>query len=197
MTATSACLVELEALRERLSGIIRELKHAERMIEVFDVIAPVVPAQVASAAPAKVASKAFAAQPPSPAGPARGKRAEAEEKILALLRRAGEPLKPIAIIRGTKLPRSRVFGLLPSLMGRHLVLRAGTGRACTSGLAQPRPGAVAGTQAAPPVGPSSANGSTGGNGRQASSAPFEVAWNGTKDRSGEAPSLLPPRERRA
>ena len=50
----------------------------------------------------------------------------------------------------------------------------------------PRPGAVAGTQAAPPVGPPSANGTP----------QFETVWNGTKERNGEAPSILPPRERK-
>ena len=204
MTATSACLVELEALRERLTGIIRELKHAERMVDAFDLDAATPTPPVASTTLiVKPTARAVARPAPERAIPPRAQQPN-DVKVIAAMDRLGQDqgdgwATVDVIARAAKLVKGTVYGRLTRLMaagrieqrmeGKHALYRR---RAHHGTSTQLRPGAVAGTPAAPPVGPPSANGSK--------SAPqcgdFDVAWNGTKERNGEAPSILGPRERK-
>lgn len=201
MTATSACRIELEALRERLSAIIHELKHVERMIEAEDnlylvtlhgreTVVPLDRVPPKGSPPASISTKLITVATTRATSPN-------DAKVLSALTGQGW-LRIDEVIKRAKLPKGTAYTRLTRLHGsgqvetqtegRRTLYRLATKRAAAS--PQPRSGAGAGTQAAPPAGPPPTNG------RQASSGGFEIAWNGTKERNGEAPSILPPRERK-
>ena len=198
MTAIAPCLIELEALRERISTVIATLRSLNRAIEVLDAVERpelsskvlMTPAVMTVYAPQPVL-KAPAPRASATASPA--KQYPNDAKVRAALTGQWQTVEDIA--KRAKLPKGTAYTRLTRLCGAGEVATRREGKRTlyrpADMPAQLRPRAVAGTQAAPPAGPSSANG------RQASSAEFEVAWNGTKERNGDAPSILPPRERRA
>jgi hypothetical protein len=175
VTATSACRIELEALRERLSTIIHDLRMAERMIDAFEVPATP-PATPCPRPPAKTVVAAV----PTPG------LSDDARKIQKVVAATPDPLTIREIVQRAKLPLDRVRVALKALVRADGVQALGATSARVYTAITPRPGAVAGTQAAPPVGPPPATGTP----------QFETVWNGTKERNGDAPQLLPPRERK-
>ena len=201
MTAIAPCLIELEALRERISTVIATLRSLNRAIEALDALEPTGPSVKVMMSldgktitdvskplmpPIKAPARASATAPPA-------KQYPNDAKVRAALTGQWQTVEDIA--KRAKLPKGTAYTRLIRLCGAGEVATRREGKRTlyrpADKPAQLRPRAVAGTQAAPPAGPPSANG------RQASSAEFEVAWNGTKERNGDAPSILPPRERRA
>ena len=197
MTATSACRIELEALRERLSTIIQELKHVERMFDAEGMPSTLALGSASSAITSDRVPPTRSVAALHHSTPTTRGSSPNDAKVVAALTGQGW-MRIEEITTRTKLPKGTAYTRLTRLSGhgrvetrtegRRTLYRLATRRTASS--PPLRPGAVAGTQAAPPVGPPSANG------RQASSG-FEVAWNGTKERNGEAPTILPPRERKA
>lgn len=192
MTATAACRIELEALRERLSTIIQELKHVERMFDAEGMAVTLAPGSASSAITSDRVPPTRSAAAIKDSTPTSRVSSPNDAKVVAALTAQGW-MRIEEIATRTKLPKGTAYTRLTRLHGTGEVVTRSEGKRTLYRLAgtstQLRPRAGAGTQAAPPVGPPSANG------RQASSG-FEVAWNGTKERNGEAPSILPPRERK-
>ena len=191
MTATSACRIELEALRERLSVLIHELKVAERITDAFDgpasVVVPGVRAErVDPPAPEPVngtGTKTVAATSPGPTDAPR-------TAILQTLRAYGTPVSLAVLMKG--LGKSGYFlkPHLDALIRLGGVVKSGKTSSTRYALSPKlRSGPAAGT----PSGPA---GGSGPDHRSAAPGGFEVAWNGTKERNGEAPSILPAREQR-
>lgn len=113
--------------------------------------------------------------------------------IIHALGAASAPMSPLDVIRVTKLPRWRVMRALLDMHASGQIAKIGQHHGAKYALlSAPRPGAAAGTQAAPPAGPSSASGSP----PKSDTGNFEVAWSGTKERNGTAPTITGPRERR-
>ena len=187
MTAIDAAILELEAHREHVCLVIATLRRFARVVEdahlpgeelVGAVAKPVAPLTTPPQATPHVAT---------------AKAYPNDAKVRQAL--TGEWQTVESVAHRAKLPKGTAYQRLSRMHGTGEVATRSEGKRTLYRLArvpaQPRPRAVAGTQAAPPVGPPSANG------RHASTGDFEVAWNGTKERNGEAPSILPPRERRA
>jgi hypothetical protein len=204
MTAIGAAIIELKAHCEHTWEIIRALERFAKVVEDAHGATPAVtPADVHTMVDrlADVGALKTALRKPSAKARAKTNGRQQPAKvaftpgaaILSALGSAATPLDGQALRRQSGLKDSRFYYTLNRLMADGAVCRVGTQK--RGGLYQlahqPRPGAVAGTQAAPPVGPSPATGSRKGDG------PFETVWTGTKERNGEAPSLLPPRERRS
>jgi len=186
MTATAACRVELEALRERLSAIIRELAHAERLVAVYDlsVEPPAAPDFAPDPQPQRRVTARAKAAPAKPNGQPHPRTGPATyaggADIISALGAAREPMSPTHLIRVTKLPRWRVMKTLLLMHATGQLVKVGKNRSAKYALpSAPRSGAVAGTRALLPGGPPSASGGD-----------FEVAWNGTKERTGQAPPIL-------
>lgn len=221
MTAISAAIVELKAHCEHTWEVIRSLERFARVVEeAHEKAATAVQVSTAfvdfpepatrptrrvkgkgkaakKAAPVKAAAATPAKTNGTPAHAGSGAQTATYAGGAAIIGRlgvAGDPLSPTDLIRLTKLPRWRVMKTLLLMHASGQLAKVGARRSAKYALpTKPRSGAAAGTQAAPPVGPPSANG------RQASSGGFEVAWNGTKERNGEAPPILSAagRERKA
>jgi hypothetical protein len=172
MTAIDAAIVELEAHREHVCQAIRMLRRFAQVVE-----------EAHEPTPNPVPDRAEDT-PPSEATPASPLVAIAEA-----LRISGQPLRSIDLCARTALPRETVREGLRELVTRSVVRASGKTSARVYTMARPRQGTAAGTQAALSVGPSPANGTPT---RDA----MTVVWNGTKERNGDAPSILPPRERR-
>jgi len=208
MTAIGAAIIELKAHCEHTWEIIRALERFAAVVEDAHEkaasAAPVTTALVACPEPATRTARPAKPQPaakkvaakPAPAKP-NGKPAATGAypvgaAIISALGAHRGPMSPKALVTATKLPRWRVMRTLLDMHASGQLAKVGTRRGATYALHnKPRSGAAAGTQAAPPVGPPSANG------RQASPGGFDIAWSGTKERNGEAPSILPPRERKS
>lgn len=201
MTAIAPCLIELEALRERISTVIATLRSLDRAIEVLDAVerpevsvkALMTPAGLTITDVSKPPAQVLKAPTPRASATATPtKQYPNDAKVRQALTGQWQTVEDIA--KRAKLPKGTAYTRLSRLQSAGEVATRPEGKRMLYRLAgtpaQLRPRAVAGTQAAPPAGPSSANG------RQALGG-FEVAWNGTKERNGEAPSILPPRERRA
>ena len=176
MTAISAAIIELEAQRERLGILITELRRHERAIEASYPDMP----PVKQVLPAPPTQKRV-----GPMG-----LSDDAIKLRKLIQASEDPLSTPDLVRMSRLPVDRVRIALKSLVANLDIRATGATSARRYSSVQPRPGAVAGTPAAPPVGPSPANG------RHAQPEAFEVVWTGTKERNGDAPSILPPRERK-
>ena len=225
MTGIVAAIIELKAHCRHASELIASLERFAVVVEDAHAPVPTVPpsatptptvtvaaaettrrtpaASVRATSPRKANGK-LAKPPAKPARPGKVGRAAAAftagAEILRILGARAEPLAPKDIIRLTKLPRWKGMKLIIELANAGSLVRIGHHRNATYTLAHhPRSGAAAGTQAAPPAGPSPTNGSTPAHPRVAASAApapggFEVAWNGTKERNGDAPSLVGDRE---
>jgi hypothetical protein len=198
MTAIYAAIVELKAHCEHTWDVIHTLERFAAVVE----DAHGAPSAIPGAAPEPSASTHLVVDPvkrtqpttpkaAKPAAPHSTVKGSGTEAIAGVLYAAGHPMTPLAIIQTSRMARYQVFKALKELVRARRVVARGQRRGRTYELAtQLRPGAVAGTQAAPPVGPPSANG------RRVPPEAFDVAWNGTKERNGDAPSILPPRERK-
>jgi hypothetical protein len=174
MTAIDAAIVELEAHREHVSAFITGLRRLARAME--DAHAPVDP-RPAVTAPEPVA-------PPAPT-----RDHQDAFTIRKLLLGSEDPMSTPDIVRASRLPVDRARAALKWLVKNLDVRATGATSARRYEAIRPRQGTAAGTQAAPPVGPSPANGTP-------TRDQVLVVWNGTKERNGDAPSILPPRERR-
>lgn len=192
MTAMSACRIELEALRERISHLIHELKVAERITDAFDGPEPViVPGMRAERVnpvvptPSKGNGKPVVSTTPPELTDA------SQTAILQALRKADEPLSGADLVARTKQSMYCLKPHLDALIRLGGVVKIGKTLSTRYALSPKlRSGPAAGT----PSGPA---GGSGPDHRSAAPGGFEVAWNGTKERNGEAPSILPPRERKA
>lgn len=215
MTAIAAAIVELKAHCEHTWEVIRALEQFAHVVEeahgkaagaVQKTSATVsfpAPARrqarpaKATRAARKAPTQAAPAKPngtPAPTGHVTKAAGNTGLAIIRALGTAREPLSPKALVRLTKLPRWRVMKTLLDMHAAGQLAKVGKHRGAKYALpSKPRPGAVAGTQAAPPVGPPSANG------RQASPEGFETVWSGTAERNGQAPAILSAagRERRS
>jgi len=206
MTAIDAAIIELEAHREHIGTFIRELRRLARVIEDAHAqpAAEVQPAPAQTTATTNVAPGVFVQASPIDSGSVssgvQAKGSSHDALVMQALRKAldanRDPVSYAEIGTPSRLTKDEVRQALARLVEAKRVVKTGKTNATRFALAPhpPRPGAVAGTPAATPVGPPPANGS-----RQRSEAQpsdFDVAWNGSKERSGQAPSILPPREQR-
>ncbi len=184
MTAVSACRIELEALRERLSTLIHELLVAERITDAFDVtVVSQIDGREVARNQVRVAASATAA-PTKTVTPTDAPKTA----ILSALRKAGEPLSGPELVAATRQSACQLKPHLDALVRQGGIVKSGQTSSTRYALAPTlRSGPAAGT----PRGPA------GGTGPDHRPAEFETVWNGTKERNGEAPSILPPRERKA
>ena len=167
MTAIDAAIIELKAHAEHTWSLIRALERYGTVVE--------------------QAHEPKAAEPPDQVKlpePRRGRTRQALEAfepgaaILSHLGSAPAPMASSELVRLTKLAKPKVKAILKQLIAQQRVRCAGRGRSTRYELT-PRPGAVAGTQAAPPVGPPPASGPAR---PAAAGGRYEVAWNG-RDRN--------------
>lgn len=195
MTAIVPYLIELEALRERISTVIATLRSLDRAIEVLDAVERQEVSVKALMTPAGLTITDMV-KPPAPVLKAPTPRASAiappakqypnDAKVRAALTGQWQTVDDIA--KRAKLPKGTAYTRLTRLTGAGEVATRPEGKRMlyrpAGTPAQLRPRAVAGTQAAPPAGPPSANG------RQASPDAFDTVWSGTKERNGQAPPIL-------
>jgi hypothetical protein len=173
MTAIDAAIVELEAHREHTCQVIATLRRFRQIVEDAHEL-PVVHT-VQSDAPTQDS-------PPTPSG-----------SVLKALQASALPLRVIDICARTALPREIVRDALQRGVMEGVFRASGKTSARVYALARPRPGSVAGTQAAPPVGPTLA---TASKAASITDHGFETVWDGARERNGQAPSILPPREQK-
>jgi DNA-binding IclR family transcriptional regulator len=202
VTAIDAAIVELEAHREHVCQVIATLRRFARVVEeahvtgVEPVGAPTVVidgralvAAVSRQLPATTTTTA----PTSTTNNHTAKAYQNDAKVLKAL--SGEWMSIEVVAARAKLPKGTAYTRLSRLSGSGQVATRPEGKrtlyrlAGTPAATPLRSGPAAGT----PRGPA---GGTGPDHRTAGEA-FETVWNGTKERNGEAPSILPPRERKA
>lgn len=179
MSAIEAALIELEAYRDLVAKTIEDLRRIARVIDRVHAPAAALerPQSAATTSPARQR-----AAPPD-AGHERQRQA-----VLAALKQAGGPVSLKELGTPGRMTGDQVKAVLVELVGERLVVKTGktSGRRFSLKDAAPlRPGSAAGTQAAPPAGPALATDAV------------EVVWNGAKERTGQAPSILGPRELRS
>jgi hypothetical protein len=184
MTAIDAAIVELEAHREHTAQLIAAMRRFAAIVETAhtpDVVTvPTPPTADNLPRPATRAATAAKADQVLPSEYAR---------IIEALRRAGKPLSKSELTKAAKTTDYRLTLALKRLVTDTRVVAHGATSARVYTLANhtPRSGPAAGT----PSGPA------GGSGPDPRRSPeFETVWNGTKERAGEAPTLLLPRERK-
>jgi hypothetical protein len=210
MTAISGAILELEAFRERLARQIASLRCLERTIEhadqvASDVFGPIIDAEQRGvpqpllkpgsgagspgatpeapvrATPRPPVTKPTTARPPAAAVPSRagapppGKGSAAAEQILAYLQRQIAVSSRAEIASAMKRPVGKIAWPLKQLVRSGRVIA--TGRTFSRRYAAAKASARTGIKS--------------------DESAFEVAWNGSKERKGEAPSLLGDRARKA
>lgn len=196
MSAIQAAIVELEAHCAHVQGFIVELRLLARVVE--DAHPPTVTMgsrrDTATTLVAAVQATPTRATPRAKRAPKADPAEVSQTAILQTLRAYGTPVSLAVLVKALGRSGYQLKPHLDALIRLGGVVKSGQTSSTRYALpTKPRSGAAAGTQAAPPVGPPSANG------RQASSGGFEVAWNGTKERNGQAPPILSAagRERKA
>ncbi len=189
-------------LADAITGNVRHLEAIDRIIAEYDQAGPsrhiparpavahgakgMTPAGVA-AQPAKAAAPSVAAKPAakpsrssSPANVAA--HAHVDRKILDFLRAGRGPYPATMFVERLKLSSYQVKDSLKRLRDRGLVQLTGTRASARWGLAKAT-AATPGASVAP--------------GRRLNGTEFETVWDGSKERKGEAPSLLGDRTQRS
>lgn len=191
MTALAAAIIELEAQRERIGALIADLRRHARAVEAsYEDQPPRPPATPHQATPARrTRTKAAPALKPVRT------LGKMSQRIVVYLRTQAAPVSQATVVRGTKLSSSQVRSALRALVTSGEVI--GTGHtnsrryAAAPGACAPRPPVATGSGAGTLAGPVSEPGPR----RHLGEEPAVVTvWNGTKERSGTAPTLTPPRE---
>ena len=181
MTAILAAIVELEAQRERIRTLIVDLRLHARAVEASYDDTPDPTPECTTAPAAQAPRRAVRTSPKGRTPDATSVR----DRILAHLGQAHGPTCRADIVTGTALTLGRVAQPLTRLVADGLVVATGHTNTSRYALAT---GSGAGTRAG------SARGS--GPRRTVDEASVEIAWNGTKERNGEAPTLTPAREQK-
>jgi len=192
MSAIQAAIVELEAHCAHVQGVIVELRLLARVVD--DAHAPAVTGgpDTKTTTSAPVPTTLTDAMARAKRAPKAAPADVSQTAILQTLRAYGTPVSLTVLIKALGRSGYQLKPHLDALIRLGGVVKSGQTSSTRYALpTKPRSGAGAGTQAAPPVGPPSANG------RRAHPETIETVWNGTKERNGEAPSILPPRERKA
>jgi len=209
MTAISDAIMELEAQRERIGILITELRRHEHAIE-STYLDPAAtkprPRYAPAGAPSRVSQAVDALADVSDlkrtmqtaernvAGfsaadqHALGALNDDARKVLKLVASVQDPISTKEVQQGTRLPIDRVRVALQALVREGNLVATGATSARRYA-AKLRPGSAAGT----PSGPA---GGSGPGHRRDGQPEFETVWNGTKERNGQAPCILPPRERK-
>ena len=180
MSAILAAIVELEAKRDHIVALIEALRREARGLEASDpdpAVAPPRPRYAPKGTPDVVTA------PPATTG-----LSEDALKVRKRVLADEDPLSTPQIVQGTRLPVDRVRVALQQLVEAGEILSEGQTSARRYRAPSRRSGPGAGT-------PSGSLGGVGP-GRPVNGQEFETVWNGTKERNGEAPSILPPRERK-
>jgi hypothetical protein len=180
MTAISAAVVELKAHCAHTWELIRTLERFEQVVEGAHPPSAVATPGVEYLAPAVA---------PDPTD-------VSKTAILQALRKAGEPVSQTELGKALKRSAYQLKPHLDALVRIGGVVKTGATSSTRYAIAaRLRSDPAAGT----PRGPAGGSGSDHrpGTGPSAAREDVRVAWNGTKERSGDVPSLLPPRERKA
>lgn len=169
MTILESALADLRQRRVQLDAAVLQIEATIRALTNLGAPAAPVTAPTKAATPRRAAPACKRTAAPAKTE-ASASQVDAEPLILHALR--AKPLSTAEVVAATKLSQYHVKATLAVLVAAKRVIFAGA--------------TLSSRWALPPAQKSTAP-----------SSDFMVAWNGTKEARGEAPSLLPPRDRKA